>query len=183
MTTSHINYCTPDMYRNALSTAGLTDVKVRITGPYDISGTAALVGTMKAYENMSGQEISEETKDAVNDELVTTKELSEEIGEDKAKAIIMDVKEKAAQKGELNSTDLNQIIDDACDKEGVELSEDERAKIERLTKKFDTLDIDINSAISQAEDIYHRIQENPEGKGIAQKIIAFFNRILNNFLQ
>ena len=179
--TSHINYCTPDMYRSAMSTAGLTDVKVKITGPYDISGTAALVGTMKAYENMNGESISEETKDAANDELVTTKNLSESVGEDTAKDIVMELKEKAAEKGDINSTDLNSLIDEVCEKHNVDLSEDEKAELERLTKKFDDLDIDINSVMSQAEDIYHGLKGNAPEQGVVEKIIAFFKRIFHNF--
>lgn len=179
--TSHITYCTSDMYKSALTTAGLTDVKVKITGPYDISGTAALVGTMKAYENMSHEEISEETKDAVNDELTTTKELAESVGEDKAQDIIMKVKERVSEKENLNPDDLQKIVEDVCEEENVELSEEEIGQIRRLAQKFDDLNIDINSVISQAEDIYHGLAEHPIRETIGEKIINFFKRIFENF--
>ena len=60
------------MYKNALATAGVTDAKIIIAGPTGISGTAALVGIFKAYEEMTGEEIDEKTVDAVADERVTT---------------------------------------------------------------------------------------------------------------
>ena len=47
--THNITYCTPSMYENALSTAGLKNAKIIVAGPFNISGTAALVGAMKAY--------------------------------------------------------------------------------------------------------------------------------------
>ena len=64
VTTDNISYCTSGMYTNALVTAGLEDAEVKVTGPFKISGTSALVGAMKAYSVMTGKEISEDTMDA-----------------------------------------------------------------------------------------------------------------------
>ena len=52
VSTHNINYCTVGMYKNALATAGIADAKIIVAGPFPISGTAALVGTLKAYEAM-----------------------------------------------------------------------------------------------------------------------------------
>ncbi|MBR1741477.1 MAG: DUF1002 domain-containing protein, partial [Lachnospiraceae bacterium] len=52
--TKNINYCTSNMYCNALTTAGLKDAQVTVVGPFSISGTSALVGAMKAYSEMTG---------------------------------------------------------------------------------------------------------------------------------
>ena len=68
------------MYCNALVTAGLSDAKVTVVGPFDISGTSALVGAMKAYSVMTGEEISEKTMDTATDELVTTAEVAKNVG-------------------------------------------------------------------------------------------------------
>ena len=46
--THNIGYCTEGMYRNALQTAGVEGADVVVAGPFEISGTAALVGTIKA---------------------------------------------------------------------------------------------------------------------------------------
>ena len=55
VTTDNISYCTSGMYTNALVTAGLEDAEVKVTGPFKISGTSALVGAMKAYSVMTGK--------------------------------------------------------------------------------------------------------------------------------
>ena len=47
VTTYNISYCTIDMYRNALITAGLKDADVYVAGPTNLSGTAALIGAVK----------------------------------------------------------------------------------------------------------------------------------------
>lgn len=54
--TSHITYCTSQMYISALATAGITDAKITVTAPFDVSGTAALTGVYKAYEDITGHE-------------------------------------------------------------------------------------------------------------------------------
>ena len=49
VSTSNISWCTKDMYRNALTTAGIDDAQVIVTSPIQgISGTAALTGIYKA---------------------------------------------------------------------------------------------------------------------------------------
>ncbi len=77
--TKNIAFCSEGMYRNALITAGISDADVKVAGPTSITGTAALVGVMQAYENITGEEISEESKDAANNELIVTGELAENI--------------------------------------------------------------------------------------------------------
>ena len=67
--TKNISYCTPGMYCNALITAGITDAEVVVAGPFKITGTAALVGAMKAYSVMTGEEISKESMDAATNEI------------------------------------------------------------------------------------------------------------------
>ena len=47
------------MYANALATAGVEDVNVVVAGPFNVSGTAALVGALKAYSEMTGETVDE----------------------------------------------------------------------------------------------------------------------------
>ncbi|MGQ3339185.1 DUF1002 domain-containing protein, partial [Staphylococcus aureus] len=55
ITTNNINWVTDEMYTNALITAGVKDAKIYITAPFEVSGTAALTGILKAYEVQSGE--------------------------------------------------------------------------------------------------------------------------------
>ena len=81
ITTKNINFCTVGMYQNALATAGVTDADIIVAGPTQISGTAALVGIFKAYEDMTGEEIDENVIDAALNELVVTAELANVLDE------------------------------------------------------------------------------------------------------
>ena len=104
VSTTNINYCTVGMYKNALITAGVKDADIQVVGPFELSGTAALIGTFEAYEKLTGNELNEAVVDAAMNELVLTGELEENLGEDKEllEALIADVK-GAIARGELTS--------------------------------------------------------------------------------
>ena len=77
VTTKNVIYCTTGMYANALATAGVEDVNVVVAGPFNVSGTAALVGALKAYSEMTGETVDEKVVDAAVDEMVTTGSLED----------------------------------------------------------------------------------------------------------
>ena len=72
ISTKNISYCTVGMYKNALVTAGIEDADIIVAGPKNISGTAALVGVFKAYQEMTGKELPQENVDTALNELVLT---------------------------------------------------------------------------------------------------------------
>ena len=86
--THNVNFCTIAMYRNALLTAGVQDAKVIVAAPSSISGTAALVGALKAYETYSGETVSEDAFSVATDELVLTGELMDELDSDQISDLI-----------------------------------------------------------------------------------------------
>ena len=88
----NINYCTEDMYINALTTAGITDAQVIVSAPFPVSGTGALTGAYKAYEDITGNSLSSLAKSAGAEELVVTGELAEYIGSDDATQMITELK-------------------------------------------------------------------------------------------
>ena len=77
---NNINWCTEQMYINALTTAGITDAKVIVSAPFAVSGTAALTGVYKAYEDITGKSLSDLAKLVGVEELVVTGQLAEYIG-------------------------------------------------------------------------------------------------------
>lgn len=60
--TYNISWVTKEMYANALVTAGVTNAKVIAAAPFPVSGTGALTGILKAFEQATGEKISEEQK-------------------------------------------------------------------------------------------------------------------------
>jgi uncharacterized protein YpuA (DUF1002 family) len=96
--TYNISYCTEGMYTNALTTAGVTDADVTVAGPYEISGTAALIGAAKAFSESTGVSIDEKALDGALDEMITTGDLEAALDADPeaVEGLIAELKEKAA---------------------------------------------------------------------------------------
>ncbi len=178
VSTENITYCTSGMYRNALVTAGIENAEVKVAGPFKISGTAALVGVMKAYEEMTGKEIPEESKDAATDELITTGELAESIGSDDAEKIIADVKQKVAEDNLTSADEIGAAIDESAKDLDINLSEEDRQRIQDLMDKISDLDLNVSQLREQAKDIYDKLGG---AEGILDKIVNFFKGIFNWF--
>ena len=92
ISTHNINWCTEQMYINALTTAGITDAKVIVSAPFAVSGTAALTGVYKAYEDITGESLSKLAKSVGAEELILTGQLAEYIGSEEAAALINELK-------------------------------------------------------------------------------------------
>ena len=149
VSTKHITYCTSGMYCNALVTAGLSDAKVTVVGPFDISGTSALVGAMKAYSVMTGEEISEKTMDTATDELVTTAEVAKNVGDKQKVTELVAAAKKAVFEDQLSSeTDIRDAIEQAANELSIDLSDDD--ELNDLLFVTNLLITDYSSAIFEA---------------------------------
>ena len=179
VSTYNINYCTAGMYKNALATAGISDANIIVAGPFALSGTAALVGTFEAYEQMTGETLDEDVVDAAMDELVTTGDLEQSIDGDSedVEAMIADLKGKVAS-GELSSVeDIEKAIDDLADNYEIHLSDAAKQKLTDLMEKLKGLDLDWSSIQDQAEDWASRLQDQLADKNLGQKIADFFAKL------
>ena len=144
ISTRNINYCTVGMYKNALTTAGITDADIIVAGPQEISGTAALVGVFKAYQEMTGETINADIIDASLNELVVTGQLEQSIAglsDEEVEEFIAYIKSVIAQNDLKDEASINQAIDDACSKYNVTLSDSERQQIVDLLLKITSLGI------------------------------------------
>ena len=156
----NITYVTPAMYENALATAGMKNASVVVAGPSPISGTAALVGAMKAYAQMHGTPISPELIDSATDELVKTGELAESLGDsEEAAEIIAALKQVVAENDLKTDEDINNAIDEVAGKLEISLSEEDRQLILDLMEKLSTLDLDADNLAEQARGIYSELQQ------------------------
>ncbi len=157
--TQNITYCTTGMYQNALATAGLENAEIRVAGPFQISGTAALVGAMKAYGAMTGETIAPENAEAATEELVTTSELGETLqDQSKAEELIGAVKDVIVSEDITEPEKIEAVIDEAAQKLEIELAEEDKAKISSLMEKIGDLDLDVDALKEQAQDLYEKLE-------------------------
>lgn len=178
VSTENITYCTSGMYRNALVTAGIENADVKVAGPFNISGTAALVGVMKAYEEMTGKKIPEKSKDAATDELITTGEVAENIGSEDAEKLIADVKQKVAEENLTSPSEIKNAIEESANDLNINLSDADREKIQSLMDKISELNLNVDQLKEQAKAIYDKLGGSD---GIFDKIGNFFQSIFDWF--
>lgn len=160
VTTHNISYCTTGMYRNALITAGITDADVIVAAPFNISGTAALVGALKAYEVMTGEAVPQENIDAAVNELVTTGSIAEALGDSEKVEQLMALAKQYVVEGELNSEeDILNAIDKASKELNITLTQDQLNQIKSLMNKISELDIDKEALKEQAKELYSKLKD------------------------
>lgn len=182
ISTNNITYCTIGMYKNALTTAGITDADIIVAGPKPISGTAALVGIFEAYEAMTGEAVQDNVVDAALNELVVTGELEASIQgltDQEVEEFIAYIKSLIAEKGLTDEKSINEAIDEACDKYGVTLSDDERQKIVDLLLKITSLGIDLSGLVDYAASLYNSFKNGGSSSGIMASIGNFFGNIFS----
>lgn len=185
--TYNISWVTKEMYQSALVTAGVKDAKVIAAAPFPVSGTGALTGVLKAFEQATGKKISEEQKKVANEEVYQTGELGDDIGKDKAGELIRIVKEEVVSKDIKNPEDIKRIIIDIAGKLDINLNAQQTEKISNLMEKISKLDLNTEEIKNQLKDIGKKlddtIKNNEEVKSLLQRILdaikSFFNSIFN----
>lgn len=155
--THNVNYCTIAMYRNALLTAGVQDAKVIVAAPSSISGTAALVGALKAYEAYSGEAVSEDAFSVATDELVLTGELMDELDSEQISDLIAYLKQQIAEKGLDDPDRLSEVVRQASAEMDLNLTDEQVSQIVDLLLKLNKLDIDPGRLASQAKELYDKL--------------------------
>lgn len=161
VTTHNINYCTTNMYRNALITAGVTDAEITVAAPSPISGTAALIGALKAYGNMSGVQVSEKALDTALNELVTTGEIKEAVGsDDEAEEFISYIKTVVATNDLSTKEEIEAAIRKGMVDLNVTLTDEEVARTVDLMLKVKAMGIDYKVLAEQADDLYAKYKDD-----------------------
>ena len=187
--TKNISYCTPGMYTNALITAGIKDADVIVAGPFEITGTAALVGAMRAYSALTGEDISSTSMDTAVNELVVTSEIAKEgnISAEDVEQLMAFVKAKVVEENLDNEEAISKAIDMGAEELGISVTQEEKDSIISLMKKINDLDLDLDSMKEQAKDLFNKLEDmgidKEQAKGFFQRIVEalteFFKNLFN----
>ncbi len=160
----NISWCTPDMYMNAMVTAGITDANVKIAAPFAVSGTAALTGIYKAYEDITGESLSEAAKEIGTQELTTTAELADEIGSADSTAIVNELKLILDETSKMTDDELRQQIISIAKEYDVDLTDAQIAKLIDLCRSLEKLDVNqLKQKVEQAQKYLMDIANAKQG--------------------
>ena len=112
--TANLNYITSNMIASNLATAGITNCEVVAAAPFEVSGTGALTGILMAYERSTSTALDQNKSNVAVQELVTTTDLANKVGQQEAQQIVNDIKLQIIE-GNLEASDVeqvNQIVND-----------------------------------------------------------------------
>lgn len=176
ISTNNINWCTSEMYMNALVTAGIMDAEVKVSAPFDVSGTAALTGIYKAYEDITGTTLSEIAKTIGVEELVTTGELAEYIGSEEAIQIVNELKKILDQTQNMTDDEVRAEIKSIAEAYNVSITDAQVEQLLKLCRSLEKLDI------KQLQDKLVSLTKTLEGaKKVESKLSEFANSIKTFF--
>lgn len=139
---ANLTYVTSSMIASTLLTSGVENCNVVAASPIEVSGTGALTGIMMAYEQASGEALDEGQKEAATQELITTGELADTIGQEQASDLMNEVKEDVIDNNLTDEGEIQDAVNNAADKYNITLSEGQMAQIVSLMQTISQYDYD-----------------------------------------
>ena len=172
VTTSNITWCTPEMYISALATAGITDAKIVVAAPFEVSGTAALTGVYKAYEDLTGKKLDDLAKAVSTQELTITGELANEIGEMDSTSIVNDLKMMLDETAQMTDQEIKEQIIQIAATYNVTLTDNQINQLISLCRSLEGLDAD--ALKSRVEEVQNTLKKVSEAK---TQVVGFVERV------
>lgn len=150
---SNLTYVTSSMISSTLLTSGVENCNVVAASPIEVSGTGALTGIMMAYEKATGTTLNDDQKAAATDELVTTGDLANDIGQNKAENVMNDVKKDVIEGGLTDADDIQNAVENAAKDNNVTLTQEQIDKISDLMKNISQYDYDVKALKNTLDNI------------------------------
>jgi len=174
VTTSNITWCTGEMYISALATAGITDAKIIVAAPFPVSGTAALAGIYKAYEDMTGQKLDNLAKLVSTQELTITGELAQEIGSMDSTYIVQDLKLMLDETRKMTDEQIRNEIINIAAQYHVSLTDTQINQLISLCRSLEGLDA--ASLKSRVEEVQSTLKKVSNAK---TQVVGFVQTFRN----
>lgn len=172
----NINWCSEGMYIGAMATAGIENAKVSVTAPFEVSGTAALAGIYIAYEDMMGEDLSGEAKDAGLLELVSTAMLSSDIGGSEALTLVTELKLILNETKDMSDEELLSRISEIAKDYKIELTDYHKEILRDLARGLEKLNPDdLRETVEGVKDTLQKMGE------FKDKAVSFWDALMNFF--
>ena len=172
VTTSNITWCTGEMYISALATAGITDARIIVAAPFEVSGTAALTGIYKAYEDMTGMKLDDLAKLVSTQELTVTGDLAKEIGTMDSTSIVNELKGMLEQTRTMSDEEIRETIVQIAGRYNVTLTDAQIRQLIDLGRSLEGLSPD--QLRQRVEEVQSTLQKVSEAK---TKVVSFVETV------
>ncbi len=180
VTTSNINWCTSQMYVSALATAGITDAKIIVAAPFEVSGTAALTGVYMAYEDITGEKLDETAKLVSTQELTLTAELADKIGSYDSVEIVNELKLLLGETRNMTDEQLRAEIVSIASDLGVTLTDTQINQLISLCRSLEKLNPDELKA--KVESVQNTIAKLGQAKETVSNFLTGVKNVWNSIV-
>lgn len=183
ITTHNVTWCTASMYLSALTTAGVADARVVVAAPFEVSGTAALAGVYKAYEDMTGARLDDEAKRVGTQELTVTGELAKELGLFDSPALVNELKLIVNETAAMSDAQLRERIQSIAARYRLTLTDSQVDRLVALCRSLEGLDAaSLRSRVEGVQGTLEKLSDARESAGAffaglsraAEAVASFF---------
>lgn len=184
VTPENITKVTPDMYRNALLTAGAEDAYVVVASPVRVTGESALTGIYKAYD-VEGERLDKERMMLANEELELATDLAEKDGlsQEKVSELLAEIKKAISEQNPITREEIEKIIEEQLEKLEIRLNPEDKELLLNLFEKMKDLNINFSKVRDQLEEIASSIKDKVDELGIDQNFVQKVFHSIKQFFQ
>lgn len=154
--TANLSWVTSNMIAATLSTSGVKNCEVLAAAPFEVSGTGALTGILMAYESAVGATLDSAKKEVATQELITTTQIADSIGQVEATDIINESKIQIIQGQVVNTGEIETIIEEVAAEEQITLSDEDREMLVELMQQI----ADQQYEFEEMKETLERVESN-----------------------
>lgn len=186
VSTNNLTEVTGSMLQNALLTSGITDANVKASSPFPVTGTAALAGILKGFEDATGEELSLNHKEVAKEEINVTNSLSnattetgQTLGKDEAALIINEIKTQVIKDSPKTDIAIDRIVTNIVNNYNINLTSQEKGQIVTLMSSINDLNFNYGEMKSYLKQMTTNIQESLNKAGKELNESGFINKTWN----
>lgn len=186
VTPENITEVTPEIYANAMVTAGIEDAIVEIAAPKPVSGHSALVGIYKAYEVKTGEKLDIERTDVANEEMNVATSIAESsnISDERVAELLTSIKKVIAEQKPATREEVQKIVEEQLANLQINLSDQDRELLIDLMNRIRSLDIDFSKLSTQLSDLSKSFEEKIapilKDEGFWNSVKNFFDKLIDS---
>lgn len=170
--TANLTYVTASMISSTLITAGVKDANVLAAAPFKVSGTGALTGCFKAFEQATGEKLDEDKKELATEEIVTTGKLGDQYSPEVAAGMVNDMKADVIKNGTSDKIQIAETINNISNNYNIKLTDDNKQELEALLAKIAEQDYKYKELEASLNHVAEGVSQQLDELGIDAKTSA-----------
>ncbi len=183
VSTNNVTLWTEDMYIGVLAATGITDARIIVSAPFEVSGTSALCGIYKAYEDMTGISPYNLANPAGSEEVSVTENLAQQISSMDSGSIVDELKLMLNETKNMTDEEIRSVIVEIAGRYNISLTDAQISQLISLCRSLEGLNPD--QLRQKVEELQGTLQKLSEAKtkitDFAQNVKTFMESVSSFF--